>query len=588
MNEIYSKLRNRIELPLADKMERAVSHFSFAEKVLFGILIVLFSGSSYLLFYEVNSSFTSQVPVPGGSLSEGIIGSPRFINPLLSTSEADRDLVSLVYSGLTRATPEGSLIPDLAASWAISEDGLSYDFLIKNDAVFQDGTLVTSEDIIFTVEKAKDPSLKSPKRASFDGVEVQKISDKEVRFVLRQPYAPFLENTTLGILPKHLWGNVSEEEFPFSAYNFEPVGSGPFKVVSVSRNSGGIPESYKMAPFEKYTLGVPYISKITLSFYSNTESLEAAYVNGVIESVNGITPERVAAYEKTGASVISTPLPRIFGVFFNQNQAPIFLDKSVRAALETSISREEIISKVLQGFGEPVRTAVPSYILRNLNRGAATTPEEKIAASREALLKAGWKWSEEKKVLVLPQKNRQGKVTGETELAFSISTGNVPELKKTADIVKETWEKVGARVDIKVFETGDLTPNVIRPRKYDALLFGMVVGRDLDLFAFWHSSQRNDPGLNVAMYANTKADKLLSEARTIPNQRDRIERYRSFEKEIDADTPAVFLYAPEFIYVLPEKIKGVDIRNITIPSERFQNVQAWYIDTERVWNIFVD
>ncbi len=588
MNEIHSKLKRRIEFPLATKVERAVSHFSFAEKVLFAVLVILFSSSSYLLFSEVNYSFTTEVPIRGGSLSEGIIGSPRFINPLLSTSEADRDLTALVYSGLTKATPEGILIPDLADSWTVSEDGLSYDFLIKNGAVFHDGTPVTAEDVIFTVEKAKDPTLKSPKRASFDGVGVQKVSAREVRFLLKQPYAPFLENTTLGILPKHLWANVSEEEFPFSAYNFEPIGSGPFKVTSVSRNSGGIPKSYEMAPFDEYTLGIPYIRKITLSFYPNTESLETAYTNGEIEGVNGITPERVAAYKETGVSLVSTPLPRIFGVFFNQNQAPVFLDKTVRNALQAAAPRKEIIAKVLQGFGEPVTTAVPAYVLRNTHKEVEMPAEEKITAGRDMLLKAGWKWSEAKKVLVLAQKNRQGKVTGEMELTFSISTGNVPELKKAADIVKEAWEKMGAKVDIKVFETGDLNQNVIRPRKYDALLFGMVVGRDLDLFAFWHSSQRNDPGLNVAMYANTKADKLLSEARTISNFRDRIERYRSFEKEIDTDVPAIFLYAPEFIYVLPERIKGVDIRNITIPSERFQAVHKWYIDTEKVWNIFVN
>jgi hypothetical protein len=71
-------------------------------------------------------------------------------------------------------------------------------------------------------------------------------------------------------------------------------------------------------------------------------------------------------------------------------------------------------------------------------------------------------------------------------------------------------DKARGSVDVKIFDQGDLSQNVIRPRKYDALLFGEVIGRELDLFAFWHSSQRNDPGLNIALYANSTADKILS------------------------------------------------------------------------------
>jgi peptide/nickel transport system substrate-binding protein len=149
------------------------------------------------------------------------------------------------------------------------------------------------------------------------------------------------------------------------------------------------------------------------------------------------------------------------------------------------------------------------------------------------------------------------------------------------------WQKIGADVSVKIFETGELNQSVIRPRKYDALLFGEIIGRDLDLYAFWHSSGRLDPGLNIAGYVNVKADKILENARTITDVQKRLDQYAAFETEVRNDIPAIFLYAPDFIYILPKNVQGVTIGSVTMPSERFSSVSDWYIDTENVWKVFV-
>ena len=160
------------------------------------------------MLLKVNQYFIVEVPSSGGIYKEGIVGTPRFINPVLSISDADRDLTSLVYSGLMRQHTDDTLIPDLAETVEISEDGLSYFFKIRDDAVFHDGEPVTSEDIIFTILTTQNPIIKSPKRANWDGITIEKIDDKNLTFHLQQPYAPFLNNTTLGILPKHIWQGV--------------------------------------------------------------------------------------------------------------------------------------------------------------------------------------------------------------------------------------------------------------------------------------------------------------------------------------------------------------------------------------------
>ncbi len=522
----------------------------------------------------------TKVPARGGEMTEGIIGSPRFINPLLAIGDADKDLSTLIYSGLMRATPEG-LVPDLAESYTISDDGLTYTFIIKDKAVFQDGTTVTTNDIEFTITKALDPAIKSPKRGNWDGVIVEKVSDKEIKFVLKQPYGPFLENTTLGILPKHIWKDATADQFSFSEYNINPIGSGPYKVKSVKRNSAGVPTQYVLKSFSKYTLGEPYITTFSIHFYTNENTLKDALTKGDIESAYGFSAESIHEIELGGAKIEKAVLPRIFGVFLNQNQATVFANKEVRQALDVSVDREKIISQVLYGYGTTINGPIPPTVATTTKQ--TNTEEERMQIASDILTKALWTKNETTGIWEKVDKKTK-KVTA--TLSFTLSTGDAPELKAAAEEIKTDWEKLGAKVSLQIFETGDLNQNIIRPRKYDALLFGEIVGRDLDLYPFWHSSQRNDPGLNIALYVNSTADKLLEDARATSDLSRRNTLYTSFAAEVEKDIPVVFTYAPSFLYIAKPTVQGFSLGFLTNPSERFGNIYKWYIETDNVWNIF--
>lgn len=554
--------------------------FGIRERIVFGIFGVTAVLSSVMILWQINRYFLVEIPAEGGSITEGVIGIPRFINPLLAISDADRDMTALLYAGLMRASKNG-LVPDLAESYEISDDGLFYTFTLREDIEFHDGTPITTDDVEFTILKAQDPTLKSPKRASWEGVRVEKLDQRRIQFVLKQPYSPFLENTTIGIMPKTIWKNADSEQFSFSEFNIEPVGSGPYKISALKRNKSGIPEYYDLIPFRTYALGKPYIKNIRMSFYTNEDALLRALRAGDIESVNAISPMSAQALSDEGFLVLRAPLPRVFGVFFNQNQAPIFAEKAVRNMLSEVAPRETIIRDVLFGYGTPLIGPIPPG-----SRGYAEISEEKKsteerrAQAREILEKAGWTVGDGG----VYEKKKSKKET--VRLAFSLATSDVPELKAVAEQIKAEWESIGASVELKIFESGDLNQNVIRPRKYDALLFGEIVGRDSDLFAFWHSSQRNDPGLNIALYTSSIADKLLEDMRRVTDPEKRAEAYEKFGVEISKDVPAVFLYAPEFVYILPKKIKGLAIGTVTVPSERFLNIHEWYIDTDLVWEVF--
>jgi len=568
------------------KADDTVRTFSPTERLIFGVLGICFAISAGTLLVKVSDQFMIEIPKDGGVIKEAIVGLPRFINPLLAISDADRDLTALIYSGLLKYKPGIGLIPDLAESYEISPDGLRYTFTLRPNLNFHDGHKLTAEDVEFTILKAQESSLKSPKRASWDGVSVERDGERKITFILNQPYSPFFENATIGILPKHIWKNVDAEQFTFTTINTEPIGSGPYLIKNIVRNRDGLPEYYDLAPFKNYTLGKPHIKTLRLSFFVNDEKALNALLKQDVDNLGTIS-----SYDAKNISDVSkiykTPLPRIFGVFFNQSHAPVFANREVRQALELATDRKVIVKNVLNDFGTSIDGAVPPGFLgsistsTNANDQSTTTADitagsDRLALGQSILEKNGWK------------RNSSGiyekKTKKETSaLSFSIATSNTTELKEVARMIKEQWEALGAAVEVKVFESGDLSQNIIRPRKYDALLFGEIIGRDLDLFPFWHSSQRNDPGFNIALYTNSKVDKIVSEARKLREPSARLEQYQLFEAELDKDTPAVFLYTPDFIYAVSPKIKGLMLGTINTAAERFASVHEWYIKTRRVW-----
>jgi peptide/nickel transport system substrate-binding protein len=565
----------------SEKLLATIHAFSATEKVVFTLFIIIALISSLSLAWKVNSLFLIPVPAHGGSFSEGMVGLPRSINPVLAFTETDKNLTSLIYSGLMKF--EGNeIVKDLADTYTISEDGLVYDFKIKDNIRFHDGTQLTTDDIEFTIQKIQDNEIKSPKYVDWASVIIKKISPTEIQFILRQPYAPFLTNTTIGIIPKNIWKNQSTEQFIFNQKNLEPIGSGPYKVSSVNKDKAGTPTSYSLSSFNKYHGNEPFISNIDIFFYQNEDMAIDAFKAGTIQNFAGISPQKSYEISSTtkNVNIIHNPLPRIFGVFFNQNNSPVLANKEVRQALNMVIDKEDIIQKALYGYAVSIDSPIPLNTASSTENKKDFNSEKNIQSAKDLLSKSGWAINENG---ILEKKTKTVKQT----LEISISTADSTDLKLIADMVKKSWEELGAKVTVKVYEFGDLSQNIIKTRKYDALLFGEIINKDLDLYAFWHSSQRNSPGLNVSMYVNSKADKILEDARTTFDEKARSKLYEDFESIIQDDIPAIFLYSPEYLYMMSKDIKGYEMKSIVNPSDRFININKWYIKTDKVWEIFV-
>jgi peptide/nickel transport system substrate-binding protein len=553
-----------------------------SDRLLLRILFFTMVFSGIIALSLMSQSYAFLSPVKGGAMTEGIIGTPRFVNPVLATTRVDLDLSTLVFSGLMKINPNGELVPHLAESVTVSDDGTVYNVVVRPNLRFHDGTPLTARDVAFTIGMIQDADLKSPLRGNWVDIQVEEISEYELNFVLEEAYSPFIENLTVGIIPRHIWSDLPIEQVPFSDRNTNPIGSGPYTIKTITRNSGGIIQSYLLQRFSEY-FNQPNITTIETKFYQNETDLVAGYEQKQFtHSAYFPTSYLTNLTNDKSVQVSTIPIPRVFAVFLNQNRTPALRDIGARQALHQAIDREALVNTILFGYGVPTTTPLPES-LRAVELQSTSTTVERLSTPTEqaiaTLTNAGWR------------KNDNGiwekRVAGDViTLQFTLRTANNPLFEQTANRLAEAWRAVGIPVQVEQYEQSALLQNVIRPRDYETLLFGLEMGRAVDLYPFWHSSQREDPGLNIAQYANIEVDRLLTEAR----KNNDLEQRKTLSNQVNAiianEYPAVFLFTPSISYVTPALSVIPDLDMISRPHERFMNIETWYNHNEKVWPIF--
>ncbi|TSC91811.1 MAG: Uncharacterized protein CEN90_275 [Parcubacteria group bacterium Licking1014_17] len=575
-------------MPSLDQFLHFPKMLSKKERYLVVALLIVAVISFIYIPLNIYRHYTIVVPAHGGSFVEGVAGQPISINPLLAqTNDADKDIANLIYAGLMKYGENGTLAYDMAKSHVISGDGLTYTFTLKDNLVWHDGTPVTADDVIFTILTAQNPDYGSFQRINWQGVDVAKVDDKTVVFKLKNRYAQFLNNCTLGIMPRHIWESVSPSNFNLYAKNLAPIGAGPYKFNKLRRDSSGNVASVELLSFKEYYDGEPYISKVTFQFFGSENEVIKSYNENRIDAFSPSSPKIVDSVKPQNLVVTDEiKIPRYFAVFFNQNKSQALSDKSVRVALNYATDKKTILDGVLSGKGSIVDSPLISGITGIPNPTVRYDYDaEKAKAELE---KADWTFPAEgnarqKEIKVTQTSGKKTTTTTETvNLSVEITTSNWPELVSVAAALKEQWEKLGVFVSIKTLSLAELQ-QAIKDRSYEALLFGEVLSVDPDPFSFWHSSQKKDPGLNLALYDNKNADKLLEDARETLDNDARISKYASLQNTILADAPALFLYSPYYLYIHSSRIKNIVLSPISIPPERFDNTGKWYIDTQRVF-----
>ncbi len=567
------------------KLRRIFMSFGVTAKILFAIFGILAIWSGTVLAKEVYVLFTHEVPGYGGSIHEGVIGYASFINPVLEYTDADKDMTSLIYSGLLRYSPsEQKYIGDLAESFEISEDALTYTFTLKENVTFHDGVPVTADDVLFTIEKIKDSSVQSPLASNWLGVSTEKINDKTIAFTLSKAYTPFIENFTVGILPQHLWSNIDPSIFSRGTLNQEPIGSGPYKLASFEKDETGVYTEYTLQAFKDYALGRPYIKTVQISLYPQEQQAVEALKKGDIESVGGVGAISLKALKDesvvSNEEIRTQELPYTYMISFNQNSSKVLLSKDVRKALAQAVDREAIARDILFGLGTPVTSPFVHNATTSTNKNSASSSIEVAAYT---LQRAGWKQNAAGIFEKTTTDVKTKKSVTET-LKFTISTSNLGDLKPIADHIVNSWKTLGADVSIQVFDDADFVKQILRPRKFESILYGYAVNRIPDFYPFWHSSQRNDPGLNTSMYTNTKVDKYLETLRLATSTEAQAKTLNLLDTEFQNDIPAIAIISPEYPYILPTDVKGFDA-HMVLPRDRFADIYKWYRSTDRALKI---
>jgi len=552
------------------------------------------------------------VAVSGGEYSEGLIGAPQYINPLLSqTNDVDADVVRLVFSGLLKYDENLKLVADLAKDWQVSEDKKTYTFTLKDNLKWQDGESLTADDVVFTYESIKDSEFKSPLLISFRGVEVQKVDEKTIKFVLPEPYTSFLELTTTGIIPLHIWGDIPAVNANLTEYNLKPIGSGPWEFKSLTKDKLGNIKTYTLVPNPDYAGSQGYLQKLTFKFYPDFMSAIEALKNHSVDGISFLPKNNKKDLQgNRSLNLIAFDLPQYTAVFFNQKQNEALKNKNVRQALALSIDKTKILAEALQLEGQIIDGPIFPYPI-NL------PDDKKIAFNQDEANKlldeAGWKrlTKEEYQTLINAKKENDSAEASTTDatstpeqtepkevdenqnfyrqkddkiLEISIVTVDQSENTKAAELVRDAWQAIGVKTNLQIVSGGNIVREVIKPRGYEVLLFGIIVGSNADPTPFWHSSQVQDPGLNLSQFSNRETDKLLEDAKKTEDLEKQKKDYEQFQEILASELPAIFLYSPTYTYAINKKIKGVNTERILTPADRFNNIQNWYTKTKRIWH----
>ncbi len=526
--------------------------------------MIALAGAAAALFLGLNDPATRPAPEDGAYV-EGVAGTWRRVNPLFATTnEVDQDLVQLVFAGLVRLGPTGEVMPDLAALPAVSDDGKTYTFRLRRGLRWHDGQPLTSADVAFTIAALTSPGFKGePSLADpWLAIEVETPDELTVVFRLSQAYAPFLaRHATIGILPRHLLGNLSGAGLLEAPFNAAPVGAGPYMLKSLDSTEA------VLEPYPEYHLGRPQVARLRLRFFSDYPSTLRALQQGEVAGVmfrEGITDAQLAdlkavkgvdlAYPQRGAYLI---------LYLNNDQAAYFQDERVRRAISLALDREQIVARVYSGVATPSSSAVAPGTWAYADKYDQVEP--RLDEARRLLEEVGWNPHATTGILI-----REG-----SEFRITIRTDNDSLRVAVANEVARQLQQIGIRATVASTTFSVLRRDFLQERKYDAAIAGWDQGPDPDPYFGWHSSQMGTAGLNLANFADVVADSLIAKGRTDSDIEVRRDSYRQFQEVWQELSPSIVIAYPRYTYAYPSALKGLKPGVLFSAAARFADIHRW-------------
>lgn len=537
-----------------------VGRFISAWILLFLMLIggVVLQTRGLSKYYLINKS------VDGGVLTEGIVGTFTTPNPLFASSTVDMSVSKLLFNSLLTYDSNGALINDLAESVSRAQSGLEYTVKLRKDVVWQDGDQFDAKDVVYTYTAIQNPETRSPYNVSWRGVTIKQVDDYTVSFSLPAPINAFPLSLTTGIVPEHILSKEDYSQLRSSEFNAKPIGTGPFKLVNVVRSDDfeeiAKRQRIETASNERYFKGTVGLDALVIHTVTSDEELKEFLANRTIDSAVFNSYQ-----EELGDEYITQTIPLLAGsyLFFNTSKAP-FESVELRRAVAQSIDVVKLISEL----GYPVQKVDSPLLATHVgyNPEFSQVSFDKIKAS-EALDALGWKRSSD---------GRRVNAAGE-QLSFTITTLSDSDLSTlSAKIQQSLSQEFGIKVDISTKKPAEIQP-VLLQHSYQAVLYGITMGNDPDVYAYWHSSQAVSDRFNLSMYKSDIADQALEAGRSRPDVELREAKYKPFLEAWQKDVPALGFYQPPIFYVSRTKVHNFTPARLGSTPDRFANVHTWQI-----------
>ncbi|MDP3956394.1 MAG: peptide ABC transporter substrate-binding protein [bacterium] len=527
--------------------------FSRTEQLIFAGAALVFVVTGVVYAASFVDTKTVLEPTGGGTYLEGMVAQPVYVNPVIqSGSDADKDLIALTYS----------TVADLADKIIVSPNHLVWTIRLKDNVYWHDGVRLTADDVIFTLEAIENPEANSPLFTTWQGVRSERVSELEFTLATGEPYAFFEQNLkNLYVAPKHIFREVPVGNWRQSDYALTPIGSGPYKAAGFKKEKNGFVSEYYLTKNDRYFKDKPFIDNITFVFFVNEIDALQAFAIARIDGLGGVNPLLLPDVKRPH-TVGELHLPRYYAVFLNQSANDFLKNSAVRRALDYATDKKTIIKQVFNGSATSLDGPTPYLSSVTLANSTPYDPSQAKTILDGAKLPKG-----------------DDGFFGEIKLVVP----SLEFLTKTAEILKANWESVGIKTTLITLDLPTISNDAIKTRNYDAILFGNIFATNQDMFSFWHSSERFYPGLNLSLYNNKSADKLMESIRKDFEEAGRAAKLVDLVAQIRNDQPAIFLYSPNYIYLTNNQIHGVVGTAINTPASRFQNIAKWYIKTKRVF-----
>ena len=472
------------------------------------------------------------IHVQASTLNLSISSSPSRLNPILANDTASSKITDWLFNGLFKYDKDGKPIEDLALSHTFETDTKLIINLRKN-VKWHDGKKFTSKDVVFTYNTILDPKVFNSIKSNYKEVKsVKALDDYTIEITYKKAYFKALEIWMVGILPYHLLKD--EKNLMTSSFNKNPIGTGPYTLESFK-----VGQDIKLKANDTYFEGKPKIDELLYKFIPDTNT-SFLFLKQKKLDLSSLTPLQIDRqidndFKKSFEIIESQSFSYSYVGLNLKNEK--FKDIRIRRALSLAINRQELVDILFFGHGK---------ICNGPFLPGSFAYDEKTKVVQQNIKEA-------KKLLKELGYNKNNPFSFE----LVTNTGNDTRIN-AAQILQYQLSKVGINMNIRVMEWQAYLNTVVHPRNYEAILLGWSLSLMPDAYPLWHSSSDKTGRFNLVGYSNKEVDRLIELGSTTVNKDELSKIYKSIFKKITDDIPYLFLYIPNSITVINNKIKNIE------------------------------